>query len=173
MIWQPDVRFWKMMHLLGVHHYPRRGKIWLGDFREQTCIVCRKKRKSLIPRGIYCYTGRLGGEHKTCPYWSRRLDVPEQASGYCAYLGKGDIEINKEKRWTSKIKQADGSWLEDNTLRSAEEMGEQLSMLWDYIKDCDTRSASALLGFGLNFSDLNLLHIMRVRRTPPNGRSAR
>ena len=59
-----------------------------------------EENSSLIPRGMYCYTvvsfetnskvGRLN--IIPCPHWSRREDKPEQESGYCSYLKKGDWE---------------------------------------------------------------------------------
>ena len=56
---------------------------------------------SVIPPGIYCYTG-LSIEYrkkgypvyhiKPCPYWGARYDMPEQERGYCALLNRGDWE---------------------------------------------------------------------------------
>jgi hypothetical protein len=43
---------------------------------------------SVIPAGLYCYDD----EH-VCRYWSLRADRPHQANGFCAYLGKGDVEL--------------------------------------------------------------------------------
>ena len=71
-----------------------------------------EKDISEIPKGMYCYTCFGMGENgklrvKRCPYWSRRLDKPEQEDGYCGYLEKGD-------------------WDDDF-----------LSLLWDSVKDPD------------------------------------
>lgn len=49
------------------------------------------KDTSVIPYGPYCY------DHKgLCPYWSSVPDAPQQEDGYCSFLEKGDIELNKE-----------------------------------------------------------------------------
>jgi len=56
-----------------------------------------------IPSGYYCHDENF----KPCPYWSRRADKPEQESGYCGWLGKGDWELHG------------------------------LSLLWDQVKECD------------------------------------
>lgn len=53
---------------------------------------------SCIPEGVCCLE---------CPYKEYRVDKPEQANGYCAYLGRGD--------WTTKL---------------------GFSLLWDDIKEC-------------------------------------
>lgn len=68
-----------------------------------------------IPKGEYCYTIESVDEDgkmiiKTCPFWSRRLDKPEQENGYCGFLGIGD-------------------WNED------------ISHLWDMVKECDINTA--------------------------------
>lgn len=55
-----------------------------------------------IPKGLYCYDN-----NGICPYWSRRIDKPEQENGYCSFLKHGD-------------------W-----------MVEGISLLWDQCKECD------------------------------------
>lgn len=62
----------------------------------------KTRNKARIPRGLYCYTVREIDKSgsipviktKMCPYWDRDLDKPEQANGYCHFLGKGDWDIN-------------------------------------------------------------------------------
>jgi hypothetical protein len=122
--------FWEILHRFGIHHYD----VGTDGCQHEACELCGEKNAAPIPRGSYCYTGRLDTpSFKPCPYWCQKPGdrYPKQANGYCRFMGKGDIEINQEKRWTSRLRQPDGSWLEDNTLRSADEMGEQLSLLWD------------------------------------------
>lgn len=69
--------------------------------------------ESFIPKGLYCYTIESIDETtfrmKTnpCPYWRKFSDeYPEQESGYCTYLKKGDF-------------------MEDGTF-----------LLWDQVKEC-------------------------------------
>lgn len=85
--------------------------------------------KGLIPKGQYCYDA--GG---VCPYWSRNSEYPEQANGYCSFLGKGDWDMNKEKSW----KMVEGpSWKNPSVdFVSADDLGLPLSLLWDQVKMC-------------------------------------
>lgn len=76
-----------------------------------------------IPRGYYCY----GKHRKPCPFWSVDKTKPEQENGYCSYLGRGDWELNEEKRWFTD---------DDPTLRSGHEIGIPMSLLWDQCKEC-------------------------------------
>ena len=54
------------------------------------------KDESLIPPGPYCYSPRgVDGDSyliSLCPYWDKREDKPEQQSGYCHFLERGDWE---------------------------------------------------------------------------------
>lgn len=84
-----------------------------------------KKDKTVIPKGWYCYD-IIKGKRVLCPYWSIRKDKPEQENGYCSFLGKGDWEENKEKNWRDS----------KGKLTSADEMGINLSLLWDQVKEC-------------------------------------
>jgi hypothetical protein len=71
-----------------------------------------EKNEKFIPPGLYCYHLISGPDEKmcfktlVCPYWGKRLDKPEQESGYCHFLGKGD-------------------WEKDGTF-----------LLWDQCKEC-------------------------------------
>lgn len=58
-----------------------------------------------IPKGLYCYTRRDGKVH-LCPFWDKDYSKPEQESGYCHYLKRGD-------------------WEEEG-----------FSLLWDQVKEC-------------------------------------
>ena len=82
-------------YVTGCEHYPLK----------------QSNPKAKIPPGPYCYTpfGYQNGVYKInpCPYWSKRADKPHQESGYCAYLGYGDWEV-------------DG-----------------ISLLWDQVKECE------------------------------------
>lgn len=84
-----------------------------------------------IPVGYYCYDKK-----GNCPYWSIRKDKPEQRNGYCAYLGKGDWDINKEKRFT--LIEFEGKKIPKNkrVMRSANEAGIPGSLLFDQCKEC-------------------------------------
>ena len=57
-----------------------------------------EKDKSLIPEGHYCYTG-WGEEFKICPYWAKDPTKPEQQSGYCHFLDRGDWEDGLSLLW--------------------------------------------------------------------------
>ena len=100
-----------------------------------------KKNKKLIPKNkCYCYNylkPMKNGRYKVmglCPYWSIRKGKPKQNNGYCAYLEKGDWEINAEKRWrqihNKRGKDTYGKY------RSAYEMGFPMSLIWDQVKEC-------------------------------------
>jgi len=125
---------WTLLHYLRLHHY------WTGSQDMPFCVVCGALSKKPIPKGHYCYRGHLNDpSFVPCVYWIRRSQVSSEESGYCCFLGKGDIELNKEKRWTRDHWNPDGFFTEDSTLRSAEEMGEKLSLLWDMVKECEVK----------------------------------
>ena len=67
-----------------------------------------EKDESIIPEGLYCYTGH-GKTFICCPYWSKRIDKPEQENGYCSFLEHGD-------------------WMYGD--------GSGISLLWDQVKEC-------------------------------------
>jgi len=80
------------------------------------------KDRSKIPYGSYCYD-----KNGICPYWSINSDFPEQYNGYCAFLEKGDWDLNREREWIdvkTKIK------------LTADEIGLPMSLLWDQVKEC-------------------------------------
>lgn len=93
-----------------------------------------KKDKRRIPKGYYCYSG-YGTTKRICPYWSIRRGKPRQANGYCAYLEKGDWDLNKEyhKR---------GRWKDGKTGKFIESPKRllPLSLLWDQVKACDIKT---------------------------------
>lgn len=84
-----------------------------------------KKNKKLIPQGFYCYEIKNGRMIK-CPYWRMIEERPEQYNGWCDYLGKGDIELNKEMVLTDE---------NDNKV-NVEDVGFPVSLLWDMCKMC-------------------------------------
>lgn len=86
-----------------------------------------KKDESLIPPGSYCYTYTEDGEYVVCPYWSKILNAPEQADGYCAFLEKGDIEIGKSAELVDMATGEVTPW---------EELPFNSSLLWDQVKEC-------------------------------------
>lgn len=91
----------------------------------------KEKDISIIPEGMYCYTGS-GFEKgiykiKLCPYWDAIKDVEEQECGYCHYLEYGDTYLN------------------DTTILCDEKTGEKQTpdeigipggLLWDQCKEC-------------------------------------
>mgnify|MGYP001183544399 CR=1 FL=1 len=93
-----------------------------------------KKDKRLIPFGDYCYTRRTRREKK-CPYWSIRKGKPKMRNGYCAFLEKGDWNINDEKVWTMRMKDKNGKY-KQVAKGTATELGIEGSWLWDQVKAC-------------------------------------
>lgn len=67
---------------------------------------------SKIPSGLYCYTlhsvnretGRMN--ITPCPFWGRQEDKPEQESGYCSFLKKGDWQPGLTFLW-DMVKECD------------------------------------------------------------------
>lgn len=66
-----------------------------------------KNPKMYIPEGGYCYSGQY-----KCPFWDRDRSKPEQVSGYCHYLKRGDWE------------------------------NEHFGLLWDSCKECGVKDYS-------------------------------
>ena len=95
------------------------------------------KNKKLIPKGMYCYKDTKetkNGLYKRigiCPYWSVRKGKPKYENGYCAYLKKGDWDINKEIKWITRYKNG-----KESKLQSANKLGLCLSLLFDQVKEC-------------------------------------
>jgi hypothetical protein len=74
--------------------------------------------ESKIPIGFYC---------DGCPYHKILPDRPEQQTGWCDFLNKGDLELNKETRWVNK---------KTGKVQTAYEIGIPMSTLWDFCKEC-------------------------------------
>lgn len=87
------------------------------------------KDTSVIPKGLYCYD-----KNGDCPYWSLNVYHEPQYNGYCAFMEKGDWDLNKEKSW--RVMYKDGKIIPDAELQSGEELGIPLSLLWDQCKEC-------------------------------------
>jgi len=96
-----------------------------------------KKDKRKIPKGFYCYRYKRK-KLIPCPYWSIRKGKPKQKNGYCAYLGKGDWDINKEKKWRTVYYDKNGKKVYSK-LQSAIEIGIPMSLLWDMVKECNIK----------------------------------
>jgi hypothetical protein len=98
-----------------------------------------KKNKKLIPKGLYCYSGSCAPGSKTfklCPYWSSKKNRPEQENGYCSYLGKGDWEINREKKIViARVHQKDGSYKEVKE-KYGPDRPSFFGILFDMCKEC-------------------------------------
>lgn len=94
-----------------------------------------RKDKKLIPFGYYCYdhieNGKMIG---ICPYWSMRKNRPEQECGYCAYLNKGDWDINAEAVITP-IYFVNGKKIKGETLTGSA-IPFSVSLLFDMVKEC-------------------------------------
>ena len=83
-----------------------------------------KKDKSLIPHGDYCYD-----KNGLCPYWSKDENRPDQESGYCAFLEKGDWDTNASKEKTITMHPS-------GEKKSPSEMPIGIGLLWDQVKEC-------------------------------------
>ena len=84
----------------------------------------RKKGIDCIPEGYYCYIGDY-----ICPYWSIKPDLPEQANGYCAYLGKSDVDLHNDRKH-------DVTDTKTGEKVDPAEMPFCLGLLWDQCKEC-------------------------------------
>lgn len=99
-----------------------------------------KKDKRLIPYGNYCYSDK-----GKCPYWSIRKGKPKMRNGYCAFLEKGDWDINAEKVWIVNERIKKGKYKEV-AKGTAEELGIEGSWLWDQVKECRIKEWTAKTG---------------------------
>jgi hypothetical protein len=86
------------------------------------------KDTKAIPKGMYCYD-----ENGICPYWASNPDYHYQENGWCAYLERGDWEMNDDKKWSvTYVKEGEPN----RKLQSAHELGIPMSLLWDQCKEC-------------------------------------
>lgn len=85
------------------------------------------KDTSVIPKGPYCYTYDENGEYKPCPYHRYIPDRPSQYNGWCDFLEKGDIELEKEMVFMNEK-------TEEET--PGNELPFPVSLLWDGCKEC-------------------------------------
>jgi len=95
-----------------------------------------EKDKSVIPKGMYCYTVFDTGDVRVCPYWKTDKRHHKHENGYCAYLEKGDWDLNKEPSIPWIV--YDGKRENFNPPKSSAELGLMSSLLWDQCKcgDC-------------------------------------
>ena len=93
-----------------------------------------KKDKRLIPKGLYCYSKK-----GTCPYWSRKRNLPEQENGYCSYLGQSDWDINREEKIVIQTTYKKGKKIEKE-IKCGPDNPSGLSLLWDQCKECGIKS---------------------------------
>jgi hypothetical protein len=82
---------------------------------------------SVIPQGVYCYTYLKDGSYYVCPYWSKIEGGEEQADGYCAFLEKGDLDIQNEQEFKD---------LKTGEITKGSELPFATSLLWDQVKEC-------------------------------------
>ena len=81
-----------------------------------------EKDISCIPKGCYCYD-----EKCACPYWDLLDDLPKQYNGYCAFLGKSDLDLARER---DMINDRTGEVVKGIDLPFP------TSLLWDQCKEC-------------------------------------
>lgn len=94
-----------------------------GNWSKIIDMKKKLKDESVIPKGEYCYD-----EKGLCPYWSKRKDKPNQENGYCAFLGRGDWNLNASKKKTLMH--------QDGTKWSPSEMPFGIGLIWDQCKEC-------------------------------------
>ena len=85
-----------------------------------------KKDTSIIPKGDYCYTYK-NDTFILCPYWRIIKELPKQYNGYCDYLEKGDLELEKEMTFTD---------MKTNEKTTGANLPFPVSLLWDQCKEC-------------------------------------
>ncbi len=101
--------------------------------------------ENVIPVGYYCYN-----DDGVCPYWSLDSNQHEMENGYCKFLGKGDWDMNKEKKWRRvytegrEFSRKSVDEAERGELQSAEELGMYMSVLWDQVKECDVKYGDSI-----------------------------
>jgi len=81
-----------------------------------------EKGDSVIPSGSYCYD-----ENGICPYWDRDSDRPHQYDGYCWYVERGDLDLQKDMEFTNE---------DTGETVKGEDMPIPVSLLWDQCKEC-------------------------------------
>jgi hypothetical protein len=90
-----------------------------------------QKDESVIPKGPYCYTpiGYENGVYKVkhCPYHRLIEDRPNQYDGWCDFLEKGDLELEKEMVLTDQ---------DTGEKIRGDELPFPVSLLWDSCKEC-------------------------------------
>lgn len=106
-----------------------------------------KKDKTLIPKGMYCHgPGKSNKDGtisfpKMCPYWSSNPSKPEQENGYCAFLEKGDWDINKEaNQKPQKVIHCDPVNGDKEVTYAPGELPfpfNKFGLLWDQCKECN------------------------------------
>lgn len=97
---------------------------------------CKRQKlsKKLIPKNTpYCYTIKKG-KRILCPYWFHINGLPEQESGFCAYLGKSDFDLNRTKK--VKVTYVKGKKVKNAKWQTPFEVGLPMSLLFDQCKEC-------------------------------------
>ena len=86
-----------------------------------------EKNESLIPKGPYCYTYDENGNFKPCPYWDTVGGAPDQYNGYCHFLEKGDLDLEKEMEYTD---------MDTGKKTMGNDLPFPVSLLFDQCKEC-------------------------------------
>lgn len=86
-----------------------------------------KKDTSVIPSGQYCYTYDKNKIYKPCPYYRVIEDRPKQYNGWCDYLEKGDLELEKEMVFKD---------MKTDEEKTGDELPFPVSLLFDQCKEC-------------------------------------
>lgn len=89
------------------------------------------KNTKLIPKGDYCYS-----DAGNCPYYKIIKARPEKLNGFCGYIGKGDLELAKERMkhdWIVIIRGKNKKMTKANKLVFYGSGA--MSLLWDQVKE--------------------------------------
>jgi|SaaInlV_130m_DNA_2_1039683.scaffolds.fasta_scaffold04527_10 hypothetical protein len=84
-----------------------------------------------IPKGFYCYD-----KNGHCTHYAILPDLPEQANGFCSFMGKSDQDLNKEYAKTVRIKKSKDKSVEGELVVDVYGKPFEFSLLWDQVKEC-------------------------------------
>ena len=94
-----------------------------------------------IPKGPYCH-GTIGRD-PVCLFWFHIKGRPKQENGYCALLGKGDYELNREPHISIVTSYIEGKAQKPIKIKYDAKHPDWSSLLWDQCKECGLNMGSA------------------------------
>jgi hypothetical protein len=100
-----------------------------------------KEVLNVIPKGYYCYNGMTRNDEGSyeigynCPFWFRIKGRSKQENGYCALLGKGDYELNRETHTVKVTSYVKGVAQKPVKIKYNKDNPDWSSLLWDQCKE--------------------------------------